>query len=129
MEDDRHGVSHAFQVFLEQAPAHARAWREAVRGLEAASALDKKTSALAYLAVLASLRLESGVSFHVQVAKQAGATRAEVVSAILLGLPAVGNAVTQSLPAALAAYDSAESRDALLEDATLGGQPPFPQPR
>ena len=108
MENDVRGVSNAFQAFLKEAPAHARAWMEAVRGLEAASALDKKTSALAYLAVLAALRLESGVPFHVQLAKQAGATRAEVLSALLLGLPAVGNAVTQSLPAALAAYDAPE---------------------
>jgi alkylhydroperoxidase/carboxymuconolactone decarboxylase family protein YurZ len=48
----------------------------------------------------------AGVPFHVQLAKKAGASRAEVISAILVGLPAVGNAVTQSLPAALAAYDA-----------------------
>jgi alkylhydroperoxidase/carboxymuconolactone decarboxylase family protein YurZ len=42
----------------------------------------------------------------VAAAKQAGATRQEVISAILLGLPAAGNAVTQALPAALAAYDA-----------------------
>lgn len=109
MDKDLRGVSTAFQVFLKEAPAHARAWMEAVKGLDAASALDKKTSALAYLAVLAALRMDSGVPFHVQVAKQAGATRAEVLSAILVGLPAVGNAVTQSLPTALAAYDAAVS--------------------
>jgi len=33
--------------------------------------------------------------------------RALVVSAILIGLPAAGNGVTQALPAALAAYDEA----------------------
>ena len=79
---------------------------QAVEGLGAASALDAKTSALAYLAVLAALRLDSGVPFHVVVAKGAGATRAEVASAVLVGLPAAGNAVTQCLPAALAAYDA-----------------------
>ena len=44
-----------------------------VQGLASASALDGKTAALAYLAVLAALRLESGVPFHVQQAKQRGA--------------------------------------------------------
>jgi alkylhydroperoxidase/carboxymuconolactone decarboxylase family protein YurZ len=78
----------------------------AVRGLAGASALDHKTAHLAYLAVLAALRLESGVPFHVGLARQAGASRAEVVSAILVGLPAAGNVVTLSLPAALAAYDA-----------------------
>lgn len=63
---------------------------------------------LAYLAVLAALRLESGVPFHVRLATKAGASRAEVLSVILVTLPAAGNAVTQSLPAALAAYDAVD---------------------
>ena len=77
-----------------------------VEELDAASALDKKTGELAYLAVLASQRMESGIPFHVQLAKKAGASRAEIISAVLVGLPAVGHGVTQVLPAALAAFDS-----------------------
>jgi alkylhydroperoxidase/carboxymuconolactone decarboxylase family protein YurZ len=100
-------VSDAFQTFLREAPGHAQAWMGAVQGLGGASALEEKTSALAYLAVLAVLRLENGVPFHAAHAKAAGATREEVISAVLLGLPAAGNQVTQVLPAALAAYDEA----------------------
>ena len=99
-------VSNAFQVFASEAPGHAAAWSEMVQQLAGASALDQKTSALAYLAVLAVLGLESGIPFHVQSARNAGATRDEIISAILLGLPAVGNKVTQSLPAALNSFDS-----------------------
>ena len=66
----------------------------------------KNTEELAYLAVMAALRLESGVPFHTQMAKQAGASRDEVISVILVGLPAAGNGATQVLPAALAAYDA-----------------------
>ena len=55
--------------------------------------------------MLAALRLESGVPFHVGLAKQAGASRAKVLSAILVGLPAAGNGVTAVIPAALHAYD------------------------
>lgn len=99
-------VSRAFELFLREAPAHAQAWMVAIEVLAKASALETKTSHLAYLSVLAALRLESGVPFHVLLAKQAGASRAEVVSAILIGLPAAGNVVIQCLPAALAAYDS-----------------------
>jgi alkylhydroperoxidase/carboxymuconolactone decarboxylase family protein YurZ len=98
-------MSTAFQTFLQQSPKHAKAWMDAVRALDAASALDAKTQALAYLAVLAALRLESGVPFHVAHAKQVGASRDEVISAILVGLPAAGNAVTQSLPGAIEAFD------------------------
>jgi len=106
MGDQQPLVSKAFQTFMSEAPQQAQAWGAAVQGLASASALDKKMSALAYLAVLAALRLESGVPFHVRVARDAGATRNEVISAILIGLPAAGHGVTQVLPAALAAYDS-----------------------
>lgn len=101
------GVSRAFQMFQEHAPKHANAWMDAVRDLGDATALDPKTASLAYLAVLAAVRLESGVPFHVKLAKQAGASREEVISAVLVGLPAVGNAATQALPAAIEAYDAA----------------------
>ena len=103
-------ISPAFQAFGQAAPKQAQAWGAMVQGLAQASALDKKTAALAYLAVLAALRLESGVPFHVMAAKQAGASREEIISAILVGLPAAGHGVTQVLPAALAAFDDAESK-------------------
>jgi alkylhydroperoxidase/carboxymuconolactone decarboxylase family protein YurZ len=99
------GVSQAFQAFMSEAPKHAQAWMSAVQGLGGASALDKKTEALAYLAVLAAMRLEGGDPFHVGLAKRAGASREEIISAVLVGLPAAGNAVVQVLPAALAAFD------------------------
>ena len=107
MSDQKPTVSTAFQAFLSEAPEHAKAWMGAAEGLEAASALEPKTRHLAYLAVLAAMRLESGVPFHVMLAKKAGATRAEVISAVLVGLPAAGNTVTACLPAALRAYDTA----------------------
>jgi alkylhydroperoxidase/carboxymuconolactone decarboxylase family protein YurZ len=106
MKNQQPTVSNAFQTFMTNAPKHYQAWMPAIQGLDGASALDKKTEELAYLAVLAALRLESGVPFHTQSAKQAGATRDEVISAILVGLPAAGNGVTQVLPVALATYDA-----------------------
>lgn len=107
MGDQAPKVSNAFQTFFQEAPEHAQAWMTAVQAIDKASALDEKTGELAYLAVLAALRLEGGIPFHVQAAKRAGATREEVISAILLGLPAAGNQVVQTLPAAIAAYDAA----------------------
>ena len=106
MSDKQNLVSNAFQVFLSEAPEHAKAWAELVQGLANASALDKKTSALAYIAVLAALNRKSGIPFHVQSAKEAGASREEVISAILVGLPAAGHVITQVLPAAVVAYDA-----------------------
>jgi alkylhydroperoxidase/carboxymuconolactone decarboxylase family protein YurZ len=99
-------ISNAFQTFLSEAPQHAQAWGTMVQGLASASALDDKTRELAYLAVLAALRNESGIPFHVGSAKQAGASREEVISAILVGLPAAGHVVTQVLPVAVETYDA-----------------------
>lgn len=82
------------------------AWMEVVQKLDNASKLDKKTEEIAYIAVLAAVRLESGIPFHVKKAKIHGAGREEIISAILVGLPAVGNVVTASLSLPINAYDS-----------------------
>lgn len=105
MTDPAALVSESFRVFLQESPKQAQAWAEAVRGLGEASALDPKTRALSYLAVLSALGLVSGVPFHVVQAREAGATRDEVISAILVGLPAAGTVVTSVLPAAIRAWD------------------------
>lgn len=98
-------VSKAFSVFMQQAPAHAEAWMQVAKSLDAASVLDKKTEELAYLAVLAATGNHSGIPFHVLSAKAGGASRQEVLSAILIGLPAAGAVVIGALPVALEAYD------------------------
>lgn len=102
---DKPAVSNAFQTFMTEAPEVAQAWMEAVQKFDQASKLDKKTEELAYIAVLAAVRLESGIPFHVKQAKAHGASREEIISAVLVGLQAVGNVVTASLPAAIKAFD------------------------
>jgi len=98
-------VSKSFEAFASEAPEYHSIWMENVQKLDAVSKLDKKTKELAYLAVLAAIRLESGIPFHTKMAKVYGATREEIISAILVGLPAVGNCVVSALPIALSAYD------------------------
>lgn len=98
-------ISNSFMTFIKEAPEQQKAWGELIERLDIACNLDKKTEALAYLAVLASARLESGIPFHVKQAKKLGASREEIISSILVGLPAVGNIVIQALPIALSAYD------------------------
>jgi len=78
-----------------------------MKDLDTACGLDEKIEELIYSAVLPALRLESGVLFHVQSAKQAGASRQEIISAILAGLPAAGDAVIQTLP--MAAFEAQEA--------------------
>jgi alkylhydroperoxidase/carboxymuconolactone decarboxylase family protein YurZ len=106
MSEQESLVSKAFQTFMAEAPEQAKAWGALVQSLGQTSALDAKTGALAYLAVLAALNRPSGIPFHVQAAKKAGASREEVISAVLVGLPAAGHVVTQALPLAVEAHDA-----------------------
>ncbi len=64
MADHSTLVSQAFQTFLSQAPGQAQAWGKMVQELDAVSVLDVRTRTLAYLAVLAAMRLESGLPWH-----------------------------------------------------------------
>ncbi len=106
MKEEKDLISNAFKAFHEEAPKYAEAWMKLIQDLSNASALDKKTHNLAYLAVLAALRRDSGIPFHVIMAKKAGASRDEIISAILVGLPSVGHVVTEVLPIAIEAYDN-----------------------
>jgi AhpD family alkylhydroperoxidase len=98
-------VSDSFRAFLEQAPQFSTPWMQMVEKLSAASSLDARTRELAYLAVLAATGSVSGVGFHAGLARQAGASREDVISAILVGLPAAGMKVLQALPPALEAME------------------------
>lgn len=98
-------ASKAFETFTAEAPEFQTIWMETAHKLDSVSKLDKKTEGLAYLAVLAAMRLESGIPFHTKMVKMHGATREEVISAVLIGLPAAGNCVVSALPSALNAYD------------------------
>ena len=99
-------ISDAFKTFMMDAPEHAKAWSDVVLSLSKANVLDKKTGGLAYLSVLAALNRVSGIPFHVVSLKEQGATREEIISAILVGLPAAGQVVIQALPVAVQAYDA-----------------------
>ncbi len=66
------------------------------------SSLDQKTNALVGLGIAVALKDQNAVYGHIKIAKQAGATKDEVVSTILLAIPSCG------APAALAALPLAE---------------------
>ena len=99
-------ISTAFQMFATEAPAQHAAWMSAVGSLGDASALDERSEELAYVAVLAASGMHTGLPFHVRRLRELGVTRDEVVSAVLVGLPAVGHQVVAALPVALAAFDA-----------------------
>jgi alkylhydroperoxidase/carboxymuconolactone decarboxylase family protein YurZ len=99
-------MSAGWIAFMQELPEAAQAWLDVDRALSAQSALDARTAELAYLSVLAALGFERGIPFHVAEAKRLGASRAEVRSAILVGLPAAGARTVEMLGPALAAFDA-----------------------
>ena len=94
-------------IFMDESGEVGKAYMESVMKISSASALGPKVQELCYLSVLAAVGLRSGMDFHVRHAKALGATRDEVKSAILAGLPAVGLVITGSLAPALKAFDEA----------------------
>ena len=100
-------MAQGFELFMEEAPEVAKAYGGMVMQVAKSSALDQKTQELAYLAVLSAVGMTGGLGFHVTSLKKLGATREEVRSAVLVGLPAVGMAAVESLAPVLEAYDQA----------------------
>ena len=96
-------MAKGFELFMDEEPELAKAYGGMVMQVAKASARDQKTQELAYLAVLSAVGMTGGLGFHVTSLKKLGATREEVRSAVLVGLPAVGMTAIEALGAALAA--------------------------
>ncbi|GHO94314.1 hypothetical protein KSF_043620 [Reticulibacter mediterranei] len=101
-------MSAGFYTVMREAPETLQAWLQADKVMQEHSALDAKTAELAYLAVLAALGLEKGIVFHAAEAKKMGASRAEVLSAVLVGLPAAGMRVMECAAEVVRPFDEDE---------------------
>lgn len=71
------------EIFQKEAPEVAAAFNGLIMSLVASKGLDAKTKQLIYIAMKASMGDEMAVRAHVPMAKAAGATKEEVVDAIL----------------------------------------------
>lgn len=98
-------VTNSFSMFMTESPDIGKAYMDMVMKQSQMSVLDRKTHELAYISVLSAIRMTGGLNFHVKSAKDLGATRDEVKSAVLVGLPVAGITLVDSLEAALNAYD------------------------
>ena len=98
-------TTNSFRVFMTESPDTGKAYMDMVIKQSQMSALDRKTHELAYISVLSAIRMTGGLNFHVKSAKGLGATRDEVKSAVLVGLPVAVITLVDSLEAALHAYD------------------------
>lgn len=102
-------LSPAYKSLIQEAPEYGKLWNDFITRLMSVTAMDEKTSRLSYLSVLAAFGLTDGIPFLVERARLSGATREEIVSAVMTGLPVAGNICIQALPVAMRAYDNEAS--------------------
>ncbi|QEM02568.1 carboxymuconolactone decarboxylase family protein [Mucilaginibacter rubeus] len=93
-------------VFEQEAPEVAKAFNLLVESLKQTDGLEAKTKQLVYIGIKSALGDPKAIYYHVAMAKELGASRAEVLDAILITLTVCGlNGVAGCLPVALAVYD------------------------
>ena len=98
--------SNPMELFRKEAPEVAVAFNSLIISLVASQGLDQKTKQLIYIAMKAAMGDDSAVKAHVPMAKAAGATREEVVDAILMTLTVSGiRGVVHCLPGALEYFE------------------------
>jgi alkylhydroperoxidase/carboxymuconolactone decarboxylase family protein YurZ len=93
-------------VFQKEAPEVAAAFNGLIMSLVASKGIDSKTKQLIYIAMKASMGDSMAVRAHVPMAKAAGATKAEVIDAILMTLTVSGiRGVVTCLPEAAKQFE------------------------
>ncbi len=94
------------EVFKAEAPDVALAFDDLIKAIVASKGLDEKTKQLIYIAIKASNGDVAAIKAHVPMAKKLGATRAEVVDAILITLTVSGiRGVVSCLPEAVKHFE------------------------
>jgi alkylhydroperoxidase/carboxymuconolactone decarboxylase family protein YurZ len=95
-----------FELFKTEAPEVFEGFNGLIRSLMDMKALDPKTKQLIYIGMKAAQGDETAVFFHVPMAKQAGASRGEIIETILLTLTICGlKGINTCLAKALEIYD------------------------
>ena len=99
---------HFIELLAEEAPSVRTAFFGLADTLKNDAGLDEKTFQLIYLAIKASVGESGAVTAHAREAKKAGATRGEVIGAVLVTLMTHGvTGVSSCLNAAINSYDNA----------------------
>ena len=98
-----------FEMFQKECPELAARFRDLVTAQREAKGLDPKTRQLVAIAINTANRNVMGVKMHAPMAKKAGATRDDVIAAVMMNLHLSGlGAVLECLPAAVEGFDGAE---------------------
>ena len=99
-------IQNPMDIFQKEAPLVADAFNGLIQALVSSKGLDEKTKQLIYIALKAAQGDGMAVKFHVPMAKKLGATKAEVVDAILLTLTVSGiKGVVTCLPDAVREFE------------------------
>ena len=94
------------QLFTEEFPDLAEKFDDLVEAQRHLEGLDQKTKQLINIAIQTANRNPRGVMFHAMMAKNAGATRKEVLGAVAMNLHLSGlGTVLESLPAAVEGFE------------------------
>ena len=96
-----------FEVWGKESPGSLQSFMDFVHQLPTQTGLDEKTFQLIYIALQAQNGNAGSVAGHTGFAKKAGATREEVIGAVLTTLMLGINGVADCLTAAVQAYDNA----------------------
>jgi 4-carboxymuconolactone decarboxylase len=75
---------------MKEAPAVAQSFFDLAKSAREYSPLDMKTNELIILGIFTAHRGLRGIHTHVERAMESGATKEEVIAAVLLALPIVG---------------------------------------
>jgi len=95
-------AKNTMELFKDEAPEVAAAFNNLIMAVVKRPALDAKTKQLIYIAMKAAMGDDSAVKAHIPVAKAAGATREEVIDAILMTVTVSGiRGIVHCLPDAV----------------------------
>ena len=91
-------ITNGFEMLMKETDGVGKAFMDAIAIMSEKSALDRKTHELAYISVLVSTKMYGGLPFHIQLATELGASKAEIKSAMLVSMPINGIQVADALP-------------------------------
>jgi len=98
-----------YDLFRRECPELAERFNNLVEVQRSLNGLDQKTKQLINIAIQTSTRNPEGVRLHAIMAHKAGATKEEIVGAVVMNLHLTGLVtVLECLPSALAGLDDAK---------------------
>ncbi len=99
-------AQYSFEHFAKDFPELASTYLELVEAQRSLNGLDAKTRQLINIGIQTANRNLRGVKYHAFMAKKAGATREEVMGAVVLNLHLRGvGVVLDTLPVAIAGFE------------------------